>query len=259
MFEAFSLVDWTIYCLVAILAGFVHGSIGLGFPMLSTAILSTIIDLRLAILITLLPTLAVNVISIAKGGNWRFSIGKYWPLAVWCLLGAVLGAYVIVLNNPTPFKLLLAFLIFLYLYLERTRNKVLHVVTKHPQGSNLGFGLIAGFSAGSTNTMVPILVIYSLEAGWMKTVTVQVFNMCFFSGKAAQLAVFSTAGLFNWQVAISTLPLAMVAAVSVVAGQRLHDKINITLFRKIVKAILLILGVVLVVQVVFGVEGYRPV
>ena len=85
MFEAFSLVDWTIYILVALVAGFVHGSIGLGFPMLSTAILSTIIDLRLAILITLLPTLAVNVISVARGGNWRFSIGKYWPLAVWLM------------------------------------------------------------------------------------------------------------------------------------------------------------------------------
>ncbi len=251
MFEAFSLVDWTIYILVALVAGFVHGSIGLGFPMLSTAILSTIIDLRLAILITLLPTLAVNVISVARGGNWRFSIGKYWPLAVWCLLGSILGAYVIVLNNPTPFKLLLAVLIFLYLYLERTRSKVLNVVTKHPQSSNLGFGLVAGFSAGSTNTMVPILVIYSLEAGWMKTVTVQVFNMCFFSGKAAQLAVFSTAGLFNWQVAVSTLPLAVVAAVSLVAGQRLNDKINIDLFRTIIKAILLILGVILVVQVLF--------
>ena len=81
----------------------------------------------------------------------------------------------------------------------------------------------------------------------------QVFNMCFFSGKAAQLAVFSTAGLFNWQVAVSTLPLAVVAAVSLVAGQRLNDKMNIDLFRTIIKAILLILGVILVVQVL--VEG----
>ncbi len=255
MIEAFSLSDWTIYALVALLAGFVHGSIGLGFPMLSTAILSTIIDLRLAILITLLPTITVNVMSMSKGGNWRFSIGKYWPLALWCLLGSIIGANVIVFHNPTPYKLLLAFLIFLYLFLERAKGSMLKLVTKHPRSANVGFGLTAGFLAGSTNTMVPLLVIYSLEAGWTKTVMVQVFNMCFFSGKAAQLAVFSTAGLFNWQVALFTLALALVAALSLVAGHRLHDKINIDLFRQIIKAVLLILGIILVAQVFFSVDG----
>lgn len=252
MFEAFSSLDLALYVAVALVAGFVHGAIGLGFPLLSTAILSTLIDLRLAILITLLPTLTVNVMSIARGGNWNFSIGKYWPLAIWCLIGSVVGASVIVFNNPTPFKLLLAILIFLYLILERAKRNILGGVARYPRTSNLGFGLVAGFAAGSTNTMVPILVIYSLEAGWAKTVMVQVFNLCFFSGKVAQLAVFSAAGSFDLQVAVATIPLAAVAAVALFIGQRLQDKINIILFRKIVKATLWILAVILVLQVLLG-------
>ncbi len=207
------------------------------------------IDLRLAILVTLLPTITVNLLSIAKGGNWGVSVGKYWPLAVWCLIGSVIGAYVIAFNDPTPYKLLLAFLIFLYLAVDHAYRGLLSFVKNHPKSSNLGFGLIAGFSAGSTNTMVPILVIYSLEAGWAKTVMVQVFNLCFLSGKAAQMAVFSSTGIFNLQVALLTVPFAAVAAAGLMVGQKVQGRIDLNLFRRIVKFILLVLGIVLVAQV----------
>ena len=250
MLEGITYLHFAIIAATALFAGFVHGSIGLGFPLLSTAILSTFIDLRLAILVTLLPTITVNLISIAKGGDWGASIGKFWPLAVWCLAGSVLGACFIVVNDPIPFKMLLALLIFLYLSIERSYRGLLSVVNHYPRLSKFGFGMAAGFSAGSTNTMVPILVIYSLEAGWGKTVMVQVFNMCFLSGKAAQVAVFSATGNFGYHTAVATLPLAAVAAAGLFLGQSVHARIDLTLFRKIIRLILLMLGLILTGQAV---------
>ena len=255
MFEVVSVSEYAIFALIAVFAGFVHGSIGLGFPLLSTAMLSTFMDLRIAILITLIPTVSVNILSILKGGNWHQSIGRYWPMAVWCLIGSAIGAWVIVYTDPTPYKLLLALLIFLYLIADRSSRQLLGKVLRYPKTSQLGFGLAAGFSAGSTNTMVPILVIYSLEAGWTKTVMVQVFNLCFISGKAAQLSVFSGSGTFTLAILWLTLPIAGIAALALFAGQFVQDKINLVLFRKIVKAILLILGVILALQVLFAFFG----
>ena len=255
MFEVISLNEYAVFVLIAVFAGFVHGSIGLGFPLLSTAMLSTFIDLRIAILITLIPTVAVNLFSIAKGGNWRESLGQFWPLAVWCLIGSVFGAWVIVYTDPTPYKLLLALLIFLYLVADRTSRKLLSNALQFPRASQFGFGIAAGFSAGSTNTMVPILVIYSLESGWAKTVMVQVFNMCFFSGKAAQLAVFGMSGTFTLQIFLTTLPIAGIAAGSLYLGQILQDRIDIHLFRRIIKLVLLILGIILTAQVLLSLFG----
>ncbi len=252
MISSLGLTEFLIFGFVALFAGFVHGTIGLGFPLLSTAILSTLIDLRLAILITLLPTVTVNLISIARGGNWKQSVGRYWPLALWCLIGSVLGSYVIVFNDPTPYKLLLAALIFLYLAVERSSKAVFGFIARYPLPSNFGFGLAAGFSAGSTNTMVPILIIYGLEAEWTKTIMVQVFNMCFVSGKAAQLAVFGASGIFNLQTALVTLPFAAIAAFSLLFGQKIHQRINLEMFRKIIKMVLLVLGLILSFQVLFA-------
>lgn len=255
MFEIVSVNEYAIFVLIAIFAGFVHGSIGLGFPLLSTAMLSTFIDLRIAILITLVPTVTVNIFSILRGGNWRASIGRFWPLAVWCLIGSVAGAWVIVYTDPTPYKLLLALLIFLYLVADRSSRQLLGKIMKFPRTSQMGFGLAAGFSAGSTNTMVPILVIFSLEAGWAKIVMVQVFNLCFISGKAAQLAVFSGSGVFTIGILLITLPIAGIAALSLFVGQKVQDKINITLFRKMIKSVLLILGFILTAQVLLVISG----
>ena len=75
-------------------------------------------------------------------------------------------------------------------------------------------------------------------------------NMCFFAGKAAQLTVFSVAGTFNLQVALATLPLAAIGAAGLLLGQLVHQRINLVLFRKIIKFVLLLLGIILVQQVV---------
>ena len=50
--------------LVMVFAGLVHGTLGLGFPVVSTPIIAAMLDVRTAILLTLLPTVAVNVASI---------------------------------------------------------------------------------------------------------------------------------------------------------------------------------------------------
>ena len=46
---------------VMVAAGLVHGTLGMGFPLVATPLLSLMLDVRTAILLTLLPTAAVNV------------------------------------------------------------------------------------------------------------------------------------------------------------------------------------------------------
>lgn len=72
------LVDQSVLLLAAgsvvLLAGFVHGTIGLGFPMIATPLLALLTDVETAILITLIPTTLINIISIIPAGNWIAAI-----------------------------------------------------------------------------------------------------------------------------------------------------------------------------------------
>lgn len=245
-----SLTAWTILGATMIIGGLVHGTLGLGFPLVATPLLSLYFDVRTAILLTLLPTVSVNTASILRGARWRDSVARYWPLAVFGILGSAIGAHVLTRSDPAPFKLLLAGLIVLYLTTHWLGTLKLQWVQSQLVSSMVIFGLIAGFAAGTTNVMVPILVIYALEVGLERTTMVQVFNLCFLGGKLAQISVFAAAGLLGTGLLLMTLPLAGLALLTLWAGMSIRDRIPSELYRRIVRSLLLILAVLLVAQYV---------
>ena len=237
---------------ILLVAGLIHGTIGLGFPLVATPLLALFLDVRSAILVTLLPTVAINFVSIATGGGWRKSIGKYWPLASYALAGSVVGSHVLVVSDPAPFKLLLAALVLLYLVATRMQALNMHWTKTRPTLSMLGFGLIAGVSAGTTNVMVPILIIYTLELGLTRTAMVQIFNLCFLAGKVSQIGVFASAGLLGTNLLVATLPLAGVAVIALLAGMRVRERIPTEIYRRVMRHVLLVLALLLIGQYVLA-------
>lgn len=230
------------------LSGLVHGTLGLGFPLVATPLLALVFDVRTAIMVTLLPTVAVNVASIIRGGRWSESVGRFWPLALFALAGSVFGTHVLIISDPAPFKLLLAALVLLYLGATRVRSFSMRWPIAHQGVAMLVFGSIAGLAAGTTNVMVPILIIYTLELGLAPTAMVQTFNLCFLSGKLSQIAVFATAGLLTTQLLVGTAPLALVALVALTLGMAMRARIATDVYRRIVKRVLSVLAVLLIAQ-----------
>jgi len=86
----------------AVIVGFaaaVHGTIGIGFPMIATPLLALVTDVRTAILLLLLPTVILNVANILKGGRWTHSIAVFWPLAVYGMIGSLVGTRLLIYLN----------------------------------------------------------------------------------------------------------------------------------------------------------------
>ena len=229
-------------------AGLVHGTLGLGFPMVATPLLALLLDVQSAILITLLPTVAVNIGSILYGGRWRASIGRYWPLALFAVVGSVLGTRFLIVSDPAPFRLLLAAMILLYLNIERIGQIPMGWIARYPLIGMMLFGLGAGFLAGTVNVMVPLLVIYALELGLATTVVVQVFNLCFLSGKLAQITVFSLSGAFGFETAIDSLPVVGAALLALAVGILLRRRIEAAFYRRLLKRLLVVVVLLLVAQ-----------
>jgi hypothetical protein len=247
-----TLVTWALLAGIFLFAGLVHGTLGLGFPMTATPLLALVTDMRSAILITLLPTMAVNIISIARGGRWRDSLGRYWPLAVYAAIGATAGAQTLLHVDPAPFKVLLAGVILLYLNLHRLKGVDLRWVPRHPSWALLGFGLVAGFLAGSVNVMVPVLIMLFLELGVAPTAMVQVFNMCFLTGKLVQTGVFIQAGTMSGAIALATAPLAVAGVIALGAGMVIRSRVQADTYRRWLRAMLWLFALGLVGQYLAG-------
>ena len=233
---------------VMLFAGLVHGTLGLGFPMVATPMLAVSFDVRSAILITLFPTVAVNLMSIWNSRETLHEVRRYSALIGFTLLGSIVGAYVLAITDPDPFRLLLAGLILLYLWTNQTGRVSLEWIKSHLILAMMVFGLLAGLSGGTTNVMVAILIIFFLSLNVPRMIMVPALNSCFLVGKISQIAVLSIAGLVTMSLIVETAPLALAAVAALIFGQRLREKIAIEVYRRILQILLGVLAMVLTVQ-----------
>jgi uncharacterized membrane protein YfcA len=84
---------WTLAWIagVMLLSGFVHGVIGFGFPIVATPLLTLVLDLKAAILISVVPTLFLTVLNAFRGGRLRESVGRFWYLPLCLAVGSSRG------------------------------------------------------------------------------------------------------------------------------------------------------------------------
>ncbi len=247
-------LEWHLVMMIAFImlfAGLVHGTLGLGFPMVATPMLALSFDVRSAILITLLPTVAVNLMSIWNSRESLAEAKRFLPLTGFTLLGSIVGAYILASVDPDPFRLVLAGLILLYLWSNRSSQFNLGWIARYNFIAMLVFGLLAGLSGGTTNVMVAVLIIFFLSLDVPRNTMVPALNSCFLAGKVSQIAVLSFAGLVSSKLLIETAPLAFIAVIALVAGQSLREKIAIEIYRRILQALLAALAAILIVQFIF--------
>jgi uncharacterized membrane protein YfcA len=246
---SFSMLSWQVFA-IALVAGLVHGVSGFGFPLISTPIVALFTDVRTAVVLTLLPNLAVNLISLARGGNWRESLGKYWPVACYVMVGTLIGTRLILVMSPEPLKLLLAAIIVIYLNQESFKQLDWGAINRHPQWWGLIFGLLGGVLSGAVNVALPPLIIYFTTLGLTTVAMTQILNLCFLAGRTTQLATFGGVGQLGAEVLVVAIPAVAAAIVGVVVGGYFQSKIPLTSWRRFIRAILWVLALLLVAQVI---------
>lgn len=236
-------------------AALVHGSIGFGFPMIATPLLALIMDIQSAIIITLVPTLLMNIVSIASEANFKFNsfydaFRRHYQLAVYALIGTAIGTLILIYSNSNVFKLLLAFAILVYLVSDYVKLNILWLKS-YPQTAKLMFGLSAGLLGGLTNVMAPVLIIYSLALNRSKKEIIQSSNICFLFGKVAQIILFTFSSKFtSSELSISSL-MFVVSAIAIALGIQIKKRIKVEIYIKLLKFLLLLLAIIILFQFFF--------
>jgi hypothetical protein len=234
---------------VIVFAALAHGTVGFGFPVITTPLVATFTDIKTAIALTLFPNIAVNLISMATGGNWRESLGRYWPVAVYVLIGTIVGTRILLVVDPEPLKLFLAAMMVVYLQQARLRKLDWSALRHYPRASALVFGSLAGILSGTVNVTVPPLVIYFVSLGLDAVPMTQILNLCFLVGKATQALTFAAAGKIGIATFFDTAPLTILSAATLLYGMRIRDRIRPALYQSLLRTILWAMTWILIAQV----------
>ena len=245
----FSIEFLIVFSIIIFFSSLVHGSIGFGFPMIATPLLAMVTDMKTAILYIAIPTLLINLISIYSEGNFLQAVKKFYPLALIGMIGSAIGTQILIYSSSELFKLLLAFSIFLYLFIQKFKIQM-HWIREKKIISMVVFGLFAGIIGGLTNVMASILIIYSLESKHTKKEVIQSTNLCFLFGKVIQIVLFTLHGSFNQELLTISFSSLVVVLFAMFIGLRVKDKILQESYRKVVKVVLFLIACVLVFQTI---------
>src|SRR5262245_26586973 len=165
--------------LACLLAGFGHGAIGFGFPVVATPLVALAIDIKAAIALLAPVTLALVVVSALRGGPLGALLRQFWYLPLAIGAGAWIGTHLLLALPPEPFILVLALVILLYLNLDRFSRGASPVVERYRVPFGMAFAFAAGITEAVANVAGPLMLVYFMLLGAAPAQIVQTLNMCF--------------------------------------------------------------------------------
>jgi uncharacterized membrane protein YfcA len=236
-----------------LIAGVVHGAFGIGFPMVATPLLALFTDVLTAMLITLLPTMAVNLSILKQSGlKTLVSVREHLIIIPFALLGTVLGTAILTTIDSRPFLLLLALAILLYLNQERLKKADFGWVREHRRTAYVMFGITAGFMSGTVNVMLPVLIILFMELRLAGAAMIVIFNLNFFTGKMTQSLFFLQGMPGIGGFLLSTLWLVPAAVMALMAGSLLRKRFDEHRYIRLLRGVLWLMSGILVFRFIYS-------
>lgn len=243
-----SLAQWLAVFAVVATAGWLQGAIGFGFPVIATPLLAMLMDIRTAIVLTVLPNMITGVVAIVRGGRWRDSVGAHWRVAAWTVPGALAGTKLLIFAPQDWLKLLLALALFVYLRQEALNRVDWRAIRVHPRASGAAAGLAGGFLSGAVNVALPPILVYFSALGLSVLAMTQVMNLCFLSARLVQTGALAWNGQFTTAALAASVPLTLIALVLMRWGWRVQERIDAKTYKKILRVFLWAMAVGLALQ-----------
>ncbi|MBN1147062.1 MAG: sulfite exporter TauE/SafE family protein [Anaerolineales bacterium] len=234
--------------LAAFLTGLSKGGLGGTMGVLITPMTSLVMPMEQAIGL-LLPILMLGDV-FALAAHWnRWDRQRIWVLLAGALLGVTLGTFILA-NLPSLLLRrglgVLVMIFVTYRLLERRILGVLHYQARR------WHAVLAGSVAGFTSTLAhaggPPITIYLLMQDLQPSVFVATSVLFFATVNWIKVPYYFYAGLFDFETLLKLAWLAPLVPLGVWLGKRLVERVDKAWFERIIIALLLITGTLLLAR-----------
>ncbi|WP_228150632.1 TSUP family transporter [Malaciobacter canalis] len=165
------------------------------------------------------------------------------------MLGSAIGTQLLIMSNSELFKLLLAFIILIYLFVNKVDMSI-SIFKTYPKSSFVVYSLFTGVVGGLTNVMGPLLMIYGIELKYSKAELIQAMNISFLFGKIIQIVVFLINGSFTSEHLSFSFMAIFIISFSLYLGIKLKKRMDTKVYLKVIRAVLFIISLILIAQVI---------
>jgi hypothetical protein len=231
---------------VVLVAAFIKGAIGFGFPALGTPLLSLAVDVKTAVVLLILPNIVMDGIQFVRRGTPLATVRRFGLLLASGGVGMVLGTRVLTLLSPRAATLILGLFVLAFVTLNATG--LAPKVPAHWEPWLSPPAGVAGVIGGVTNAPAPALVLYFHGIGLSKHDFISSVAFTFFFYKLVQLGAVTWYGLLPWSLLWVSMALTVVALAGFAVGLRVQDRLDQRTFNRAVLVFLAVLGAWLLIR-----------
>ena len=230
-----------------ILAAFIKGAIGFGFPTLGTPLLALFIDVKTAVALLIVPNIVMDTIQFVRGGAPVLTVRRFASLVVFGAAGMIAGTKLLVMLPPGRLLVILGVFVLLFVALNSTRFSPRLPPGWEPWMSPVA-GFVGGVVGGVTNVPGTLVIIYFYSLRLAKAEFVSSVAFSFMVYKLVQLGSVAWFGLLTWPVLGASVGLTLAGLGGFALGLRVQDRLEQRAFNRVVLAFLALLGAWLVIR-----------
>lgn len=238
----------TLFVGVALLiAAYIKGTTGMGFPLIATPMVTLLLDIRTAITILIIPNIVMDVTQALRGRVSAAVFRRFAGMFLLIILGVFLGTKVLVtlplwILNLALGLTVLAFVVSSFLRFD------FQVSPRLERYLSPWVGLLTGFVIGVTNAGGPVIAIYLYGLKLPKRDFIKSIASIFIINKVSQLVAVSTWNLFTAERLVLSLQVTLFVLLGFYLGLKTQDRINQQNFNRVLLALLFVIGVTLVLR-----------
>ncbi len=230
---------------VMVLGGIVKGAIGLGLPLVCVGFMSMFLPAKEVLGISVLPILITNVFQVYETGAGLSTVRRFWPMVVCMLIGLVIGAQQAASLSPSDLYAAIGSVLVLFCLTGFFRpNTVMPKSMEFP--ASLVAGSIAGLSGGISTVWGPPVSMYLLMTGMKKEEFVRTVGIVWCSVAFPLTLLYAYSGIIGAHNVYYSLAACAPALAGLWLGQRIRKRISQEIFRRILLATLLFIGLNLI-------------
>lgn len=235
---------WAAGACIVLAASFVMGLAGFGIGLVGLAFLPFVMSPATAVVMLTLYALVIAV-AIFVPLRRDFRPRGMLDLVVGTVVGTPFGVWVLATFPASALNRLIG-LVLVGVVLLEWRNLYPERLSGRRWG--LGAGLLAGLIGGAVGTPGPPVILYATTQGWSPRTMKANLQAFFAVNQAVILVGYWWASLLTVEVWRFTAAFAVPAAVGLVVGVSLFNRVDQVGFRRIIFGLLFVSGLVLLVR-----------
>lgn len=244
--------------LVGALSGFIQGVSGFAFGLMATSLWAWMMPPQEVVPLVVLASLlgqSVSILSVRR----EISFARVRPFIIGGMIGVPIGASLLRELNADIFRPLFGLGLVIYCTLMLRAARLPRI--QAGQGADGCVGLVSGALAGACGMGGPPVTLWCAMRDWSALAQRATFQTLFITMHLQSLAVYAWLGVLNLRLFTLFAWLAPVIVLSSWLGARVGGRFSDSQFRKLVFALLLLSGLMLLLPAVWeiGRPLWRPV